>query len=71
MAEPNPAILLEDGADRIEGLRVESKAELSRRIRKYFTEVSRSPVVFSWKYMLDQHCWRSSQQSAMPGLRGN
>jgi transposase len=38
----------------LRGLRVESKTELRQRIRKYFKEVNRCPVVFTWKYMLDQ-----------------
>lgn len=38
----------------LRGLRVASKAELRQRIRKYFTEVNRSPVVFTWKYLIDQ-----------------
>jgi hypothetical protein len=38
----------------LRGLRVSSKDELRQRIRKYFKEVNRCPVVFTWKYMLDQ-----------------
>jgi len=38
----------------LRGLRVDSKKELAQRIRKYFREVNRRPVIFSWKYMLDQ-----------------
>ncbi|MBZ0185001.1 MAG: transposase [Candidatus Obscuribacterales bacterium] len=38
----------------LRGLRVNSKTELRQRIRKYFKEVNRCPVVFIWKYMLDQ-----------------
>jgi transposase len=38
----------------LRGLRVSSKTELRRRIRKYFAEINRSPVVFTWKYLLDQ-----------------
>ena len=38
----------------LRGLRVESKTELRQRIRKYFKEVNSCPVVFTWKYMLNQ-----------------
>lgn len=38
----------------LRGLRVDSKADLRQRIDKYFKEVNRCPVVFTWKYMLDQ-----------------
>jgi transposase len=38
----------------LRGLRVDSKRELAQRIRKYFREVNRRPVIFSWKYMLDR-----------------
>jgi len=38
----------------LRGLRVDSKNELRQRIHKYFKEVNRRPVVFTWKYMLDQ-----------------
>lgn len=47
----------------LRGLRVESKTELRRRIRKYFKEVNRCPVVFTWKYMLDQPA--AVQQNAL------
>ena len=38
----------------LRALRVDSKSELRQRIRKYFKEVNRRPVVFTWKYLLDQ-----------------
>lgn len=38
----------------LRGLRVNSKTELQKRIQKYFKEVNLNPVVFTWKYMLDQ-----------------
>lgn len=38
----------------LRGLRVDSKTELRQRIHKYFREVNGRPVVFTWKYMLDQ-----------------
>ena len=37
----------------LRGIRVKSKAELEERIYRYFTEVNREPVVFHWKYNLD------------------
>jgi transposase len=38
----------------LRGLRVVSKIELRQRICKYFKEVNRSPVVFTWKYLIEQ-----------------
>ena len=35
------------------GIRVKSKAELVDRIYLYFEEVNADPVVFHWKYNLD------------------
>ena len=35
------------------GIRVKSKAELADRIYRYFEEVNAEPVVFHWKYNLD------------------
>ena len=37
----------------LKGIRVESKAELKRRIYQYFDEVNKEPVVFHWTYKLD------------------
>ena len=37
----------------LRGIRVNSKSELSERIYKYFEEVNAEPVVFHWKYKLD------------------
>lgn len=37
----------------LRGLRVDSKLELKQRIRKYFAEVNRNPVPFTWKYLID------------------
>ena len=37
----------------LRGIRVKSKAELSDRIYLYFEEVNAEPVVFHWKYNLD------------------
>ena len=36
------------------GIRVESKEELKERIYRYFEEVNREPVVYRWKYRLDE-----------------
>jgi transposase len=38
----------------LRSLRVDSKKELRQRIRKYFREVNSCPVVFTWKYLLNQ-----------------
>lgn len=35
-------------------LRVTSKAELKQRIERYLDEVNATPVVFKWKYKLDE-----------------
>lgn len=37
----------------LRGIRVKSKAELEERIYKYFVEVNAEPVVYHWKYKLD------------------
>ena len=37
----------------LRGIRVKSKAELADRIYRYFDEVNEEPVVFHWKYKLD------------------
>ena len=37
----------------LRGIRVKSKAELADRIYRYFEEVNADPVVFHWKYNLD------------------
>jgi hypothetical protein len=38
----------------LRGLCVCSKAELKRRIELYFEELNRDPVIFRWKYGLDE-----------------
>ena len=38
----------------LRGIRVKSKEELIARIYKYFEEVNESPVVYHWKYKLDE-----------------
>lgn len=37
----------------LKGIRVKSKEELEERIYRYFDEVNEEPVVFHWKYNLD------------------
>lgn len=37
----------------LRGIRVKSKEELSDRIYKYFAEINEEPIVFHWKYNLD------------------
>ena len=37
----------------LRGIRVKSKEELAERIYLYFDEVNEEPVVFHWKYNLD------------------
>jgi len=38
----------------LRGIRVSSKAELRERIEKYLAEVNEDPVVFRWKYRIDE-----------------
>jgi len=38
----------------LKGIRVNSKEELVERIYKYFDEVNETPVVYHWKYKLDE-----------------
>ena len=38
----------------LKGIRVKTKDELVQRIYKYFDEVSEEPVVYHWKYRLDE-----------------
>ena len=37
-----------------EGIRVKTKSELVERIYKYFEEINAAPVVYHWKYRLDE-----------------
>ena len=37
----------------LKGIRVKSKDELTNRIYKYFSEINEEPIVFHWKYNLD------------------
>ena len=38
----------------LKGIRVKTKDELVERIYKYFEEINESPVVYHWKYRLDE-----------------
>ena len=38
----------------LRGIRVDSKEELVQRIYKYFDEINSEPVVYHWKYKLDE-----------------
>ena len=38
----------------LKGIRIKTKEELVERIYKYFEEVNESPVVYHWKYKLDE-----------------
>ena len=38
----------------LRGIRVSSKKELKERILKYFDELNQMPVVFKWKYKMDE-----------------
>ena len=37
----------------LRGIRVKTKEELKERIYKYFDEINEEPVIFHWKYNLD------------------
>ena len=38
----------------LRGIRVAAKEELIQRIHQYFEEVNADPVVFRWKYKMDE-----------------
>lgn len=38
----------------LKGIRVKTKDELVQRIYKYFEEANEDPVVYHWKYKLDE-----------------
>ena len=38
----------------LKGIRVSSKQELAERIYQYFDEINEEPVVFRWKYKMDE-----------------
>ena len=38
----------------LRSLRTKSKEELKQRIEKYLDEINAAPVVFKWKYKMDE-----------------
>ena len=38
----------------LRGIRVDSKEELEARIYQYFTEINEEPVIYHWKYKMDE-----------------
>jgi transposase len=40
----------------LRGIRVASKQELIDRIHQYFEEINAAPIVFRWKYKMDEMC---------------
>jgi hypothetical protein len=38
----------------LRGIRVSSKEELAERIYQYFDDINEEPVVFRWKYKMDE-----------------
>jgi len=38
----------------LKGIRVKTKDELVQRIYKYFDEVNEEPVIYHWKYKLEE-----------------
>ena len=38
----------------LRGIRVASKQELIDRIHQYFEEINSDPVIFRWKYKMDE-----------------
>lgn len=38
----------------LRGIRINAKEELKERIYRYFDEVSREPVIYHWKYKMDE-----------------
>jgi transposase len=47
----------------LRGIRVRSKDELRERIYKYFDEVNEVPVVYHWKYKMDEIKLEADKQS--------
>lgn len=48
----------------LRGIRVQSKAELEERIYKYFNEVNEEPIVYHWKYRMDEIELETVKQSS-------
>ena len=44
----------EETRQMLRGIRVNTNQELEERIYKYFDEVNREPVVYHWKYKMDE-----------------
>jgi hypothetical protein len=38
----------------LRGMRVSSKEELIDRISQYFDDINNTPVIFKWKYKMDE-----------------
>ncbi len=38
----------------LRGIRVKSKQELYDRIYQYFDEINKEPVIYHWKYRMDE-----------------
>ena len=38
----------------LRGIRVQSKQELVNRIYQYFKEVNQDPIIYHWKYKMDE-----------------
>ena len=38
----------------LRGIRVRTKEELIERLHRYFAELNAAPVVFRWKYKMDE-----------------
>ncbi len=38
----------------LRGIRVNTKEDLEERIFRYFDEVNREPVIYHWKYYMDE-----------------
>lgn len=48
----------------LRGIRVQSKDELRERIYKYFNEINEEPVVYHWKYKMDEIKLEVDKQSS-------
>jgi len=49
----------------LRGIRVSSKEELTERIYTYFNEINQTPVVYRWKYKLDEICLEDEEQKLL------
>lgn len=52
----------------LKGIRVQSKQELEERIYLYFDEINKEPVVYHWKYKLDEI---SQEEAESAGIKSN